>query len=183
MHMEFVTQLYRDQVAEGRYFLHEHPQFASSWDLEFVKRVMQLLGVDRTRGDQCKYGAEALHGPMKGWPVMKPTGFMSNSLEILKALLKRCTGSRASASEGAAGTGTWCSRKQGGKHAPCAGSICREMAKYPRELCRAVISGFTAQLHADGRIRHRCYGIQTVDDDPDVQLLACGPEQGYSGKC
>ena len=182
MHMEFVTQLYRDQVAEGRYFLHEHPQFASSWDLECVKRLMQLPGVDRTRGDQCQYGAEAPHGPMKGWPVMKPTGFMSNSPEILKALSKRCTGSRASASEGAAGTGTWCSRKQGGKHAPCAGSICREMAKYPRELCRAVISGLTAQLHADGRIRHRCYGIQTVDDDPDVQLLACGPEQGYSGK-
>ena len=91
MHMEFVTQLYRDQVAEGRYFLHEHPQFASSWDLECVKRLMQLPGVDRTPGDQCQYGAEAPHGPMKGWPVMKPTGCMSNSREILKALSKRCT--------------------------------------------------------------------------------------------
>ena len=110
---------------------------------------------------------------------MKPTGFMSNSPEILKALSKRCSGVRDSV---VAGTGTWCSRKQGGKHAPCAGSICREMAKYPRELCRAVIRGFTTQLHADGRLRHRCYGIQMVDDDPDVQLLACGPGQGYSGK-
>ena len=181
-HIEFVAQLYHDQVSEGRYFLHEHPQFASSWDLECIKRLLRLPGVGRNRCDQCQYGAEAPHGLLKGCPVMKPTGFMSNAPEILKALSKRCSGSRAVASKDGISTGTWCSRERGGKHAPCAGSICREMAKYPRELCRAVIRGLTAQLRTDGRIRRGCYGIQLVDDDPDVPLLACGQEQGYSGR-
>ena len=186
MHLEFVTQLYHDQVSEGRYFLHEHPQWASSWDLDCVQRLVQLPGIRRTRGDQCQYGAEAPHGPLKGSPVMKPTGFMSNSPEILKALSKKCSGTRvpthSGASEGPGGTGTWCSRKQGGKHAPCAGSICRDMAKYPRGLCQAVLKGFTSQLLADGKIRQGCYGIQMADDDPDVHLMACGHGQGYSGK-
>ena len=120
-HMEFVAQFYNDQIAENRYFLHEHPQFASSWNLECMRRLMQLPGVGRTCGDQCQYGAEAPHGPLKGSPVMKPTGLMSNSREILEALSKRCTSSRASASDSTASTGTWSSRKEGSmrrKHLP-----------------------------------------------------------------
>ena len=31
VHMEFVAKVYLDQLAEGRYFLHEHPNFATSW--------------------------------------------------------------------------------------------------------------------------------------------------------
>ena len=29
-HVEFVAELYRDQMAGQRYFLHEHPRYASS---------------------------------------------------------------------------------------------------------------------------------------------------------
>ena len=36
--MEFVSQLYHDQVAEALYFLHEHPMSASSWDLDCIQR-------------------------------------------------------------------------------------------------------------------------------------------------
>ena len=31
MHLEFCLELYREQVKNGRYFLHEHPAYASSW--------------------------------------------------------------------------------------------------------------------------------------------------------
>ena len=192
MHIEFVTLLYHDQLADGRYFLHEHPQFASSWDLDCIKQLLRIPGVARARGDQCQYGAEAPHGPLKGCPVMKPIGFMSNSVEILKALSRRCTGARATAHGGLTSDetstaerrnlGTWCSRKEGGKHAPCAGSICKDMAKYPRELCKAVFRGLTNQLRADGRIRQGCFGIQMVDDDPEMHLMACGHGPGYSGR-
>ena len=37
VHMEFVAQLYLDQLAEGRYFLREHPKFATSWELECMR--------------------------------------------------------------------------------------------------------------------------------------------------
>ena len=30
-HLEFVCDLYREQMRHGRYFLHEHPAYATSW--------------------------------------------------------------------------------------------------------------------------------------------------------
>ena len=35
-HMRFVVRLYREQLDNGRYFLHEHPANATSWRLDFV---------------------------------------------------------------------------------------------------------------------------------------------------
>ena len=168
-HMQFVAQLYLDQILDGRYFLHEHPKYASSWELECMRRLRLIPGVEVVQGDQCQYGAEALHGPNKGSPVRKPTGFMSNSAEVFSELSKRCSGQ-----------GSQCSRPNGGKHTPCQGSICKDMAKYPRELCRAVLRGISAQLKADGRLVAGCYGVQIADDPSDLKQL-CGPEQGYSG--
>ena len=169
-HMQFVAQLYLDQIYEGRYFLHEHPKHASSWELECMRRMRLIPGVEVVQGDQCQYGAEAPHGPNKGSPVLKPTGFMSNSKEILREMSRRC-----------AGKNSQCSRPAGGRHTPCQGSICKDMARYPRELCRAVLRGISAQLKVDGRIQSGCYGVQLADDASDMKQL-CGPEQGYSGR-
>ena len=30
LHIDFVIELYHDQLADGRYFLHEHPEHATS---------------------------------------------------------------------------------------------------------------------------------------------------------
>ena len=38
-HLEFSAKLYRIQVASGRYFLHEHPQSASSWHEDVMKEL------------------------------------------------------------------------------------------------------------------------------------------------
>ena len=59
LHLSFCCELYKYQVARGRYFLHEHPAQATSWQTDIVKRILQLEGVMRTNGDQCQYGAEA----------------------------------------------------------------------------------------------------------------------------
>ena len=65
------------------------------------------------------------------------------------------------------------------------------MAKYPRELCRAVLRGLTAQLRRDRRLVDGCYGIQVEDSAPvaesaDEDLAAAkqlyGPAQGYSDR-
>ena len=87
LHLHFVCELYRDQVAAGRYFLHEHPETASSWDERCVKEVCGLPGVDKVVGDQCQFGQEYNHEPIR-----KATGWMSNSSETLKVLSLRCTG-------------------------------------------------------------------------------------------
>ena len=39
-HMRFVIQLYREQLDNGRYFLHEHPANATSWRLDFVEELL-----------------------------------------------------------------------------------------------------------------------------------------------
>ena len=52
-HLEFVAELYREQLDGGRYFLHEHPSYASSWAIPAIKAVRKMAGVQRVHGDQC----------------------------------------------------------------------------------------------------------------------------------
>ncbi len=171
VHLKFMTELYQDQVEAGRYFLHEHPAFATSWQEEMVRDLLAVPSVERVQADQCQYGAEAQRGRFRGMPIMKPTGFMTNSPRILQALSRRCTGA-----------GGECSRRRGGRHTLCSGSVAKDAAKYPRELCRAIIKGATQQLRDDGMLKNGCFGIQVPDDEEEIASNVLGPEQGYSGR-
>ncbi len=66
VHLDFATSLYREQHEAGRFFLHEHPQAASSWEEESIKGVRELPGVMVITADQCQYGTEVLVGSYKG---------------------------------------------------------------------------------------------------------------------
>ena len=91
-HMNFAASLYLEQIQAGRYFLHEHPRSASSWRLPAMEELMKIPGVVLTHGDQCQYGAQVAHGPLKGRPVKKPIGFLSNSKSLSDALSRTCAG-------------------------------------------------------------------------------------------
>ncbi len=130
LRLDFVISLYYEQLEGGRYFLHEHPYFATSWELESVERLMNVPGVQRQRGDQCQYGAQIMRGKDKGQPIMKPTGFMTNSHEVARALARRCSGQ-----------GGTCSRRKGGSHKLVSGAHAKDAARYPQGLCRAMIKG------------------------------------------
>ena len=39
-HLEFCVELYREQIRGGRYFLHEHPAYASSWQTDIFEGIM-----------------------------------------------------------------------------------------------------------------------------------------------
>ena len=56
LHLRFVCELYQMQLDAGRYFLHEHPNGATSWDLSCIRQVLAQHGVKRIRGDQCQCG-------------------------------------------------------------------------------------------------------------------------------
>ena len=43
LHLQFVMELYREQMAEGRDFLHEHPAWATSWKTDIVKEISDLV--------------------------------------------------------------------------------------------------------------------------------------------
>ena len=72
-------KLYARQMELGGYFLHEHPDTATSWQLPSVRALLARKGVGRVTGDQCQFGQEIDDRE----PIKKPTGFMSNSPEVL----------------------------------------------------------------------------------------------------
>ena len=91
-HLEFCVAIYRLQAASGRYWVHEHPNSATSWHEACIRKMVQMPGVIRVRADQCMYG---LRTQVKDEirRAMKPTGFMTNSWCVAKRLTRRCDGS------------------------------------------------------------------------------------------
>ncbi len=171
VHLEFCFQLYREQLEGGRYFLHEHPKFATSWQEECVEELCKTPGVELVHADQCQLGAEVITGIKKGMPVKKPTGFLSNATHLLERLKRRCEG-----------RGGWCSRRRGGRHATCEGKIARDAARYPRALCKAIIEGMLLQMKRTGITKDGEVGLNAVTDDEQDEQDMRGPEQGYSGR-
>jgi len=147
VHLRFVCQLYQMQLDEGRYFLHEHPAGATSWKEECVETIWRNPSVERIVNDQCQFGQE--HG---GEPVMKPTGWMSNSPHILQQLRKRCTGPRGICSY----TGT--------PHRHATGKVARDAAIYPFLLCKAILLGLCKQLRGDGHLTAGSCGFTTWNE-------------------
>ncbi len=150
VHLAFVCELYALQMEGGRYFLHENPDKATSWDRECMQKLLQDERVHRSVGDQCQFGQQSYLGD----PVKKPTGWLSNSPEILKAISRRCRGQ-----------GGECSRRAGGRHAVAAGRIAREAAAYPFRLCRAILQGCRNQLFRDGKLKAGIHGLQGVFEE------------------
>ena len=69
---EFCASLYQEQFKNSRYFLHEHPAHASSWQTDIMEKLMREPGVMRVTCDQCVYGCEAEDNLL----VKKPTSFL-----------------------------------------------------------------------------------------------------------
>ena len=122
-HLKFFVELYREQIRGGRYFLHEHPAYATSWQTEEIEKLLNEKSVVRVTCDQCMYGCEAEDGS----PVKKPTSFMSNAQEFTRELEARCNG-----------RGGQCGRPEGGTHRQCRGKTARLAAMYHFKLCRAI---------------------------------------------
>ena len=154
VHLAFVCELYHLQLEGGRYFLHENPDTAQSWDRPCMKELQRVPSVARIVGDQCQYGQQSRDGN----PLRKATGWLSNGQEILKALSKRCLGTHGE-----------CSRRQGGRHETVSGRAAREAAVYPFKLCRAILQGCRNQLLSDGTLKHGVYGLQPAFDEDEVK--------------
>ena len=156
VHMRFMMELYREQEDQGRYFLHEHPAYATSWNEECVEEIKELEHVETVVGDRCQYGQESRDGD----PVKKATRWMSNSQEVLRMLSRRCAGHNGH-----------CSRPSGGEHVTVAGSEAKRSQIFPFTLCKAILTGFRKQLIADGRLVLGVAGVQRPEEDlSDAQL-------------
>ena len=132
-HLNFCVELYKLQYNHGRYFLHEHPASASSWQRSSIMELYKLSGVDRVVSHMCAFGMKSSDSHGDGL-VYKPTGWMSNSPCILQELNKQCT------------------NRLGGeqhRHVHLVDGRARQAAIYPEQVCTAVLTGLRAQLIKD----------------------------------
>ena len=132
-HLEFCVKLYNMQLEAGRYFLHEHPYGASSWNEPCIQKMMEKNNVVKVMGDQCMYGLKSKGKDGEG-PARKSTGFMTNSVCIAQELNRRCP-NRA---------GFMVHR-----HVILEGGRTKQAQVYPQELCKAICIGLQKQIKAD----------------------------------
>ena len=90
LHLHFVVSLYRIQLLSGRHFLHEHPAGATSWNDDWIKKLLNHPKVSAVVSDQCEYGRLTPDANGTPTPAKKPTRWMSSSPHMLKRLSKRC---------------------------------------------------------------------------------------------
>ena len=93
-HIKFCVELYRMQMSEHRYFLHEHPHGASSWQMPEMVRLLSEFGVDTETCDMCAYGM-TMKDQYGVALVEKKTKLVSNSAEILKRVNRKCSNKNA----------------------------------------------------------------------------------------
>ncbi len=123
-HVKFCLELYDVQMKAGRYFLHEHPHSAKSWEMPEVLKMLTLSEVDTVVCDMCAFGmvikdqdGEAL--------ARKRTRLMSNSPEVLKRVNRPCTNTIAESMDAKH------------RHADTTGSRVKKCQVYPREFLQS----------------------------------------------
>lgn len=164
-HIAFCLKLYKLQDLAGRYYLHEHPQSATSWNLDIMKKFIDTLQPYKVTADQCQYGLITRDGEKTG-PAKKPTSFMTNSWHIAQKLQKRCDGSHQHI------------RLEAGR--PKAAAI------YPQGLCEAILAGLRNQLvhDASGLAATKLLSYEEVEDiaKDAIDLSKCVEDQHTPGE-
>ena len=122
-HLQFTMNLYKMQTEGGRYFLHEHPAYVSSWDEDSTRRIMGMKGTETVFVHRTQF-------KRTGNPLKKPTKYISNAKRILEEL-ERLYPSRP------------CNeRRRYGR--------CGAAATCSLEICKAILRGLQAQMEEDG---------------------------------
>ena len=132
-HIKFCVQIYKVQMDAGRYWLHEHPWSAKSWQIPEPKELLEDPRVEIAYADQCQFGLTA---PIEGingerGPAKKPTGFAGNSWTVMEELRRKCPGDHIHV------------RLEGGK--------AKQAAIYTEDLCRTICRGIRRQVDYDAK--------------------------------
>ena len=81
-HINFCVRMYHKRRIKNRYYLHEHPLTATSWQLPSMRTIVEHHGNHEAVADQCAYGLKT-KDPVYGiLPARKPTRFATYSPAI-----------------------------------------------------------------------------------------------------
>ena len=153
VHLRFCVQLYRHQMAQGRYFLHEHPQSAASWKEQCMEELMRSPLVLKATLHQCQFGLTSTDEMGLGL-VKKPTTMLTNSVEVHRQMDRQCVpGSH--------------------RHVHLMSGRAKAAQKYPPELCRAVYRGVVQQMEMDiaGLASIKCVGTHADHMDQSLDSV------------
>ena len=158
-HLRFCAKVYRLQAENNKYFVHEHPWWATSWDQRCMKAVTEMKDVVVVKADMCQFGM--MGKDKEGWGYhKKPTGFATNSKEIAKKLRRECK-------QVGAGHGEH-------RHIPIFGwgrSV--KASVYPQELCTAILEGLRNQLAVDDNIIMELGVQEPEEEDINEDMVRC----------
>ncbi len=113
----------------GRWLLHEHPEAATSWDLEAMHKLAMEEGVRTSVADQCMYGLETWDKKGRPVPARKRTKFMTNCPGIAEELATKCNGKH--------------------QHEPLTNGRAQWAARYPKAFCKAICVGLMKEIRND----------------------------------
>ena len=135
-HLRTSIRFYRGQYDAGRYFLHEHPDGADSWQDPEMKALQALPGVFTVKGPMCRWDMPITTRGETG-VAYKMTRYVTNSPKLAAVLEGQC------------------SNKTGGPfhvHTHLIGGIAWQAAKYPPKMVKAVLQALKEQMVADGTL-------------------------------
>ena len=113
-------------------FLHEHPQSASSWNLDILKKFIKQVKPHLVNSHMCAFGMTSVDEHGRGH-VLKPTTFMTNSSHLARKLDKQCNRNH--------------------RHVHLMNGRAKDAAIYPDQLCNEICKGIREQIDHDEFIK------------------------------
>ena len=88
-HIEFVCRLYKARRLRGKYYLHEHPAQATSWDEPSIKKLQRDTQGCKTTFDMCQFGLISWDDEGKPKPAKNTTTVLTNMPSLQGELNRR----------------------------------------------------------------------------------------------
>ena len=147
-HVLFCVKLYRKQMDAGRFFLHEHPWGAWSWSLPEVRELRNEVGVKLAKGNMCAQGMK-LRDELGEAPLLKATGWLSNSECVLEELSAKCSNNGGPNDH---------------RHANLQHGVAAQAAIWPEKLCYSILRGLRKELCKKGVMHNGDIGSVCEDN-------------------
>lgn len=161
-HLRVAVEAYKRQMQRGRYFLHEHPWTASSWNEDVVKELREDPRVYVVKGPMCRWRMKPKDCAEENVYVRKETGWMTNSPVLAEILRGTCSNSDGKA---------W------HRHVSLIGGGRAHAARvYPPALVKAVLKGIKEQMRQDGELSVSAMQLSGPVPEDDVEL---NPDWGF----
>ena len=156
--LRFCVKIYKYQMSQNRYYVHEHPMCAKSWDEPEMKAMMRKEKNILAKLDQCQYGLWVKD--KQGWALAKkPTKVLTNSPCIAAELQRRCLGK---------------DKHVNGRHASLFSGVAKQAQVYPPGLCDAICQGLVQQIQMDqkGQFLIATLSLGDTEDKTCQELIA-----------